>query len=394
VYLRENGFLFGCLQFFTKWLAQLSSGPTYSLDYFQKRIAMLAVNRLNPLVAPVLRRVLGRIEPETDVLQPAETESVRPPAFLPGMLDRVTATDEHSVLSYHIDTAQQTVVTHVPVLRRAYRNVLVHRSGFASVRHYERYGGRIDLAELVGPLTQVTELRYCHNAMSWRYFGHWINDAVPSALIEPDTGDLWISPHATWGHAFDYLAILGLPQLSASLVYAGELTAYQDYGQGSHKRARYDQIKRKLRASFGDSGGNDRVYIRRGDTGSSRQIRNEAALIDALSARNWRILDVATASVAEMHQALCRAKVVVSIDGSHLGHAHMALRPGSAMVTLVPHDRFTLNQVGRSRAHQVSPGFLVLSGSQTQGYLVDLDELLRTVELAKTATVTGAAGHA
>jgi hypothetical protein len=37
---------------------------------------------------------------------------------------------------------------------------------------------------------------------------------------------------------------------------------------------------------------------------------------------------------------------------------------------------------------------VVLTGSATQGYHVDLDELLRTVEMAKTASVTRAMAYA
>jgi hypothetical protein len=128
-----------------------------------------------------------------------------------------------------------------------YRKVLVHRSGFANLRHHERYAGGIDLAELVGPVTQLTELRHCRNAISCRFVGHWINDAVPSALIDPQVGNLWIRPNPSRSHTPDYLAILSLRQLSAQLVHVGELTAYQDYGQGSHKQARYKLIQNQLR---------------------------------------------------------------------------------------------------------------------------------------------------
>jgi capsular polysaccharide biosynthesis protein len=170
--------------------------------------------------------------------------------------------------------------------------------------------------------------------------------------------------------------------MTETLVYADRLITYQDHGQGSHKQARYAQIRDRLHARFGGGDATGCVYLCRGRTGATRLIVNEAALIDDLVARNWQILDIASASVAQLQRALCRARVVVSIDGSHLAHAHLALRPGALMVVLMPHDRFTSIHLGYCRAHGVIPAMVVLLGAQGGGYQVNLDELLRTIDLA------------
>lgn len=102
------------------------------------------------------------------------------------MLDRVTGTDELSVLADHLAAARETVVTHAPVLRRTYRHALVRRAGFATWRYHERYLRAMCLAELTGPVQRMPELRHCHNYLIWRHFGHWLTDAIPSALIAPD----------------------------------------------------------------------------------------------------------------------------------------------------------------------------------------------------------------
>ena len=57
-----------------------------------------------------------------------------------------------------------------------------------------------------------------------------------------------------------------------------------------------------------------------------------------------------------------------------------------AMVHGRPGEHWTVErlarQVGLSRAHGVKPGFVVLKGSQQNGYTADLDEILRTLDLA------------
>lgn len=345
---------------------------------------MSLLSRIFPLSAPVLQRLVGPGTPEIEVLQPAETVAVRPPACLPDMLDRVTGTDENSTVAYHMQVAQEVTVTHVPVLRQVWRNALVRRRGFATLRRHERYGPGFGLGDLAGPMRQEAVLRYCHSWVSWRYFGHWLTDSIPSAAIEPDTGALWMPHDPSWSHAPGYLEALALPALPDHPVLAKELITYQDFGQGSHKAARYDRIRSQLQARFG-SAEETAVYLRRGRTGAPRWIANEDALVEALRARNWRVVDIAGTSVEEMQRALCPARIVVGIDGSHLDHAHLSLRAGGRMVVLVPQDRFTLRQVGLSRAHGVTPGFVVLKGSMAAGYTADLDEILRTLDLADRA---------
>jgi len=202
-------------------------------------------------------------------------------------------------------------------------------------------------------------------------------------MIDPDQGVLWMPPHPDWTDAGDYLDAFDLSVVDAAVVHADRLTVYQDFGQGSHKRQRYAVIRNKLHARFGGDDPTDIVYIRRGRTGAQRVITNETELIDQLSARNWRIIDMATTTVEETQRALCRARIVVSIDGSHIDHAHLSLRPGATMVVLMPQDRFSTRQVGLCQAHGVSIGMVVVTGDQAQGYHADLDEVLRTVDLAE-----------
>ncbi len=344
---------------------------------------MVLLPRVFPLVAPVLRRVLGPSSPEIEVLQPAETEAVTPPAYLPGMLDRAVSTVEGNDLSYYLDVATETSVTHAAALRLIHRNAIVRRKGFATLRNGENLGPGRNLAELLGPITEVQTLRYCYDDVTRLYFGHWLTDAVSSALIDPNRGALWMPPIIGSTHAQDYLDALGLELAEGPVLHAREMIAYQDYGQGSHKRKRYDTINQRLLARFGGSDPSTSVFIKRGRTGVARAITNEDALIEALVARNWTILDIATASVAEMQRVLLRASVVVSIEGSQLDHAILAMPKGAAMVILVPQDRFLLRFVGLCRARDIRTGFVVIEGRLSDGYHADLDEILRTVDLAQ-----------
>lgn len=343
---------------------------------------MTLLPRMFPLAAPVLRRLLGPATPDIEVLQPTETESVTPPACLPGMLNRPSATVQGNDLSYYMDVAIERSVTHVPALRKTYRNAIVRRKGFATLRANERYGDGFGMGELLGPITEVPTLRYCYSDVIALYFGHWLTDGIPQALIDPGKGALWMPPIRGSSHSPDYLDALDLKLAASTVLHAKEMIAYQDFGQGSHKRQRYEVIHQRLLDRYGNADPSSCVYIKRGSTGVARSIVNEDALIASLVARNWQVLDIATASVADMQRVLLNASVVVSIEGSQLDHAILAMPKGTAMVILVPQDRFLLRFVGLCRARGIQPGFVVVEGKLESGYHADLDEILRTVDLA------------
>jgi hypothetical protein len=342
-------------------------------------LAILA--RLNPLLAPVLRRLAPDGRPTPEVLYPQETESVRPAAMLPGMLDRVTRSDEHSVLAHHLGLVCATSVVHSPLLRRVYKNALVRHSGFATARYHERYGRSRHLGELLGPVLHLDTVRYCQNYYGDRYFGHWLSENTSAALIDPDLGHLWMPAQQNWHHVPDYLEAMNLTCVPPSMVKADRLIVYDDYGLGSHKQARFAIRRDRIRARFSTPGSACYVYLRRGASGERRVIVNEDALIDQLRHQGWEILDVTTQTVADLQTVLYRAQVVVSVEGSQINHAHVSLSPGAAMVILTPNDRFTTNHVARCRALGVSPGVLVMHGGKDQGYHVSIDEVLRTVDL-------------
>jgi hypothetical protein len=343
---------------------------------------MAAASRLKPLAAPLLGRLSGHGGPvEEDILQPAEDEAVTPPVLLEGMLDRVTGTDEHSTLDYHLQAATETRVTHAPVVRRVWRDALVRRDGWSVWTTGERYAGIRRAVDLSSSLIDVPVLRYCHSYVSWRYFGHWLTDSIPTALLEPSDGFAWLPSDPGWSHAAPYREALGLPAPGAPIARARRLVTYQDHGQGSLKRARYETLRDRLHQRWRTDGPALSVYLRRGRTGAARLVADEDALVGALVARGWTVVDMASATVDALQSALCRADAVLSLDGSHLTHAQMSLRPGAALVVLLPHDRFTTTHVGLARAHDVSTGLVVMAGGGPDGYRVDMDEVLRTVAL-------------
>ena len=344
----------------------------------------MSIEVLYPGVAPVVSRVWPAARRgDVEVLQPAETASVVPPAILNGGLDRVSGTGELSSLEDHMAMAVAEQATHAPVLRRWLQNALIHRKGYSTFFEKRKYAPRTLLERLELPHASLPRVRYAMNYCSWRFFGHWMTDAVPTAMIDDHgNSELWLSHPPSWMHCRTYEALFGLEPIRDDVVVARELVTYQDFGQGSHRRARYDRMREILRNRYGDTPDAECVYIRRGESGVRRTISNEDALLEDLTRRGWAVIDIAETDVDTIQSKLTGCRVVASIDGSHLDHAHVSVERGGVMMIMLPHDQFTVRHLGLCRANRVNCGFLVIEGNAREGYHVDIDEFLATVDLA------------
>ena len=339
---------------------------------------------LYPTVAPVVSRVWPLVrEGDVEVLQPEEIEAVVPPAILSGGLDRVSGAGAYSVLAEHMATAVADRVTHAAVLRKRTENALVYQKGYSTLYAKTKFAPRSLLERLALPSATVSRLRYPLTFCAWKFFGHWLLDAIPTTMIDAHDGsDAWLPSPSSWAHCEAYKELFGVDAVQHRVVVANELVTYQDFGQGSHKRARYRRLREILSERYAKPDPAECVYMRRGNTGVRRTIANEDRLLEELVRRGWTVLDIAGASVDDIQSVLVGARVVASIDGSHIRHAHLSIARGGVMMVMVPHDQFTTIHLGLCRANRVNCGFLVVEGNAEDGYQVDIDEFLSTVDLA------------
>jgi hypothetical protein len=91
-------------------------------------------------------------------------------------------------------------------------------------------------------------------------------------------------------------------------------------------------------------------------------------------------VDLAGTSFQHRYRQLCDATVVVTADGSQVNHAFFAMPTGGRVVSLTPADRFTMRERGVTHAMGLRYGCVVISPG-TDGYTVDVAEVLKTVEM-------------
>ena len=317
-----------------------------------------------------------------EVLQPEEEQEVPAPLFFEAQLGSVTGTASHDSLGAKMTELRSRHVRHAAVLRYTLRDCLVRPSGV------EWAGGsfrtrRLGMRDLVGGRLQETEdALFPLSPASCRYFGHFLRDACATSLLRQPGQTLLVDVPEDWPHAADYVRTFGLDAAPAGSRLVRRLKLCIDHGQGSLKTKRYREMRRRVDAVHGPRGPRtEDVYLRRGaGEGTRRSVRDEDALIDVLVRQGFRIVDVAEAGVGELARHLRRCRRIVTIEGSHLNHAHFLAPAGVDVCVLMPSDRFTLIHRGITNANGGQFGFLVCERAG-DGYRVDTGRLMRLLDL-------------
>jgi capsular polysaccharide biosynthesis protein len=335
------------------------------------------------------RKVIGgrhRIEDAADqitVIQTEEIEDGKPIFHLDGQIEKVTAGSPFTPLGDEMKALHQTEAHHASVIRYTFRDCFVHQSGFDGNEFAHRIKNIKEYEFLYSNAPTLVSATYCMSPVSDMFFGHWLQDACATALLAKTGDTLFLDPKPVWPHALEYAQALRLPATKPAPSFVRRIDLYQDHGQGSNKRARYSEMRDRLSAHYPQTNRKSRlVYFRRGDTGMARIIANETSLVETLTKQGFEIFDLRNASVASIFSTFRDATTVVSVDGSHLNHLYFAMPPGSALVTLIPADRFTMNQIGYAGAAGLRYGFMVID-TAPGGYHVNEADLLRTLDLVE-----------
>ncbi len=158
------------------------------------------------------------------------------------------------------------------------------------------------------------------------------------------------------------------------------LTIFENYSDNSLKLKCYEALRRRVASHYPKKGGKTLVYLKRGKAGLPRVIENENEIMNALSKNGFRIVDSETESVGELLEILVNAKIVVSMEGSHIAHCIFAVPRDSALLVLQPADRFAANHREWCNCLNVRFGFVVGTAG-TAGYVFSTTEIFDTVNL-------------
>ena len=330
---------------------------------------------------------LETIAYEKEILCPEESATIPPAVFLPGQLERVTQWGEdlwfETSSSEQVAQAISTTVTYAPTIAYHIKDaVLFDGSVYAGRFRYPLHpnADKSIFASTMHAPEHVGDGALASTFLGTRFFGHWLSEDCTKYLLAEGAARVVCARRSPYQHQQEYQSCLRQDWTGIDRARIDHLTIYQDFGQNSHKRKRYDVLRERLGSCVPAKGRGDGVYLKRGGTGVTRQIQNEDEIVDSLTKRGFAVVDVASDNLEHIVGTLLNAKVVVSMEGSHIAHCIYSVPKDSALLVLQPPDRFAAAHRSWSAPMGIRFGFVVGSRSEA-GYSFSVAEILRTVDL-------------
>jgi hypothetical protein len=323
---------------------------------------------------------LESIASDREVICPEETSENAPPIFLPGQLDRVTSGTEHQPLQEEVQSMLTPTYTNAATIAYHIREAIVF-DGSVYARNFRHFIAEKKLFRQGETPRHLKTAGLASTTVGNRYFGHWLRDDCGQYLLAEKTGAALSFTTPAWDHKTRYASYFGQDWTPTDRAAVDDLIIYQDFAQNSLKVQRYQLLSEKIRAWFPEPVTRDRlVFLRRGYTGVTRPIVEEEQLVEALAKNEFIILDVANDDLDQILRILLRAKLVVSMEGSHITHCCFTLADDCGLLVLQPSDRFTAFHRHWAARVGLHFGFVVGTPSAS-AYRFSTSEILQTVDL-------------
>lgn len=259
--------------------------------------------------------------------------------------------------------------------RHVLRHVLATPHGLYRFTSRHELSGGMRLASLLtAHVHREKKGFYGGSTFTQRYFGHWLRDGLPAALLRRSDEALYMPLPDGWPHAAAYLEALEIERVPYNFVYFEELAYSNDFPHTADRQRRIREIHTRLHDRLAPKTPAGGVYFSRGATGRQRVLINEDALIEALKARDFTVLSN-TAPLGEIWATMGGADRIVTMEGSHWSHAFFAARRGALHLEINPSDRLNLNHSDYVPALDARLA-VVVADRVGDGYRVDIDSVL------------------
>lgn len=342
-------------------------------------MTLLPLGSLLRRLARLPRREVAELASQTYEIAPAERGLIPPAVFLPGQDERIVSA-VFSRPEYREEIRGGREVVHAACVARLLEDVILadgvlYKADAATfLAHHRRP---------FPPVLVQEESRRCalyDSPGGIRFFGQWLLDdvlAYPLAQAEgiPVTVSRTMSPHER-----EYESLLGMKALPVRATRFKELVVFEDFGQTSHKRARFAAVRERLMAGI-DRSPRPGVFFLRNKAVKGRMLLNKWELADRLAkTRGLTTVAPLSASVRDILSTCAGARLVVSVEGSQIAHALPAMAPGAALLVIMPPDRFCTVFKDIADREGFRFGFVV-GKPAPGGFTVDPDEVERTIDL-------------
>ena len=349
---------------------------------------MIVPIQATPYIRLLKRLVVGpgsleAISYQRDILCPEEQVAIRPAIYLPGQIEKLK-TDSIAVPAENESrggcAATSTTFTHAPTIAYHIKNAVLF-DGTIFAGHFKHPIADNSLYKSgTGSPEHIITTALASSYLGTRYFGHWLADDCTRYLLAEHASRPLCVRTSPYLHQQQYQNYFDQSCSPTDRAYIDHLIVFQDFSQNSLKKNRYQTLRNKIRARFPEKRSSVFIYLRRGQTGTTRPIQNEDEIIDALLKRGFVVVDVASNNLDDILEPLLNAKLVVSLEGSHVAHCTVTSSGKNGLLVLQPPNRFSAVHRDWAECLGVRFGFVVGSFGDA-GYLFSVPEILTTVDL-------------
>lgn len=342
-------------------------------------------------LAPITTRILKRLRAKTDVfagavehieLAPAAVSYSPKMICLPNESDRaIGAEPAHSIEAMKALEPDGEHL-HRPTVAYRFDNAVLADGCFYSNWRCGFGGPRHRRPVIIATADYFVEAQLSTDWASDIYFGHWLCDGLCTELLAIDRGlPGLVYERPVRLHEAGYRKMLEIPVRAVSVARVERLWVVDDRGINSQRGERFRRLRSRVRRSVSERpAAPPYVFITRNGGGMSRQLVNEAVVVEALAKRGVDVIDPMTMAPKAIAERLAEAKVVIGVEGSHLSHALLAMPEGGAILTIQPPQRLLHHWKIYSDLSEIRYGFVV-ADPHPDGFTLELDRLQRTFDL-------------
>ena len=340
--------------------------------------------KLSPNIRNIKRLFLGpgtiqSAARDIEVLCPEERGEFCPSIYLDGQLDKATGAASGTELAAQLNPVTNRNVIHAPTI--AYhieKAVLTNGSIYSGNMKYFLHP--MPLKSTKNAPVYMKKAALASTKLGTQFFGHWLKDDCTQYLLAAKHGaPVSVPPLYARVDQPEYESLFSQNWSATTEAQIDHLVIYEDFSQNSLKRHRYQLLTARIRSRLVPKAPAF-VYFKRGNTGVPRLIANEDEIIKTLSKEGFIVVDMASDSLETIITSLMDAKIVVTLEGSHLSHCWFSPENRSGVVALQPPDSFTSITKGWLDAVSARFGFVVGDGRDRSTWF-SVSDILKTVDL-------------
>jgi len=239
-------------------------------------------------------------------------------------------------------------------------------------------------------LEELPEAALSHTYFASLYWGHWLSFELPTQFVLGERAPL-ISTRSTAKYKDEgqWRNLLDAREVS---VAQGFLVDRLMIATGTSETITCVRTHKKIREILGGgrSGKRRRVFIVRPSGGNSRTILNQSELLSALELEGYEVVDPSKLTFEEFLSKCKDAEEIMSIEGSHLISTMYLVRRDGLVVVLQPPGWVGFNHSDACHFLGIATAVFIgnPSGADWTCFSVDIEELLRFLEQARTWAVS------